>query len=153
MRPSWDEYFVKIAQIIAERSQCLRKKCGAVITSRDHRILATGYNNPPPGVTSCEEAGDCLKVDRPNYGPSCRRTIHAEMSALLYIGDRHRDAYKLYLTGTPCINCLEYVLKFGIKEIICGAVYTPATSQQVEQQSLLDAFGATIKYLSLEEQV
>ena len=145
-RPNWDEYFIAIAKVIATRSQCIRAKHGAVIVSADNRILSTGYNNPPAGLPGCEELGKCIIVDRPGYGPSCRNTVHAEMNALFHLGDRSHQALKLYVTGTTCNTCLEHILKFGIKNIICGQHYNSDKGEE-ERDSLLKTFGATPKFM------
>jgi deoxycytidylate deaminase len=68
------------------------------------------------------------------------------MNALFHLGDRVGQAHKLYVTGTTCNICLEYILKFGIKHIVCGAHYNSDKGVE-ERQSLLDAFGASIKFL------
>ena len=141
MRPSWDKYFLDIAKVVSSRSECIRAKHGAVIVSIDKRILSTGYNNPPAGLPGCEELGSCIIVDRPGYGPSCRNTIHAEMNALFHLGDRANKANKLYVTGTTCNTCLEHILKFGIKHIICGNDYNTDKGAD-ERVALLAKFGA-----------
>ena len=58
-RPSWEEYFMEIATLVAKRSTCLRRSVGAVIV-KDKRVLSTGYNGAPSGVRHCEEVG-CLR--------------------------------------------------------------------------------------------
>jgi len=141
-RPSWDQYFMSIADQAGARSQCLRGKTGTVIVSRDHRILSTGYNNPPPGVLSCEEVGQCLIVDRAGHGPSCRRTVHAEMNAVMHLGGRHNEAHTLYSKFAPCNPCLEQIVKFGIKEIVYEVPYDTVDAERTE---LLEAFGAVMR--------
>lgn len=59
MRPSWDEYFMEMAEIVKTRSTCLRRQVGAVVV-KDKRILASGYNGAPTGLKHCEETG-CLR--------------------------------------------------------------------------------------------
>ena len=59
-RPSWDEYFMQMAQLTAQRSTCLRRKVGAVIV-KDKHIIATGYNGAPRGLKHCVELGGCLR--------------------------------------------------------------------------------------------
>lgn len=142
MRPTWDIYFLEMAKVVATRSQCLRAKHGAIIVSNKNRILSTGYNNPPQGLPGCEELGKCIIVDRPGYGPSCRNTVHAEMNALFHLTNRE-EAYKLYVTGTPCNICLEHILKFGIKHIICGQHFNSDKGAE-ERKQLLETFGATL---------
>jgi len=144
-RPNWDQYFMEIAKLVATRSQCLRGKTGAVIVSRDHRIISTGYNNPPAGVPSCEEVGACLIVDREGHGPSCRRTIHAELNAVMHLGGRHKEAHFLYTKFAPCNPCLEQIVKFGIKEII---YIVPYDTVDVEREELLKAHGAVMRACS-----
>lgn len=146
MRPSWDHYFIDIAKVVATRSQCIRAKHGAVIVSKERRILSTGYNNPPAGLPGCEERGCCIIVERPGYGPSCRNTIHAEMNALFYLGDRGREAHTLYVTGTTCNICLEHILKFGIKNIVCGQHYNSDKGAE-ERGAMLSTFGATLTFM------
>lgn len=153
-RPTWDEYHIAFAKVAATRSQCLRAHHGAVIVDSDHRILSTGYNNPPPGIASCEERGDCTKVHRPDYGPSCRGTLHAEDNALRNLrSDRIRDAVRIYITGTPCNACLEDILKHGIKDIVCAVKYTPASgSGNEERGELLAAFGGKLRYMDTADE-
>ncbi len=85
-RPSWDEYFMQMAELTAQRSTCLRRHVGAVIV-KDKHIIATGYNGAPKGLRHCAECGGCLKSCRylpasvtsfaerftPNRTPSFRR--------------------------------------------------------------------------------
>ncbi|HIC85344.1 MAG TPA: cytidine deaminase, partial [Desulfobacterales bacterium] len=60
-RPTWPEYFMSIAKMVAKRSTCLRRQVGAILV-KDKRILATGYNGAPRGLRHCEEVG-CLRKD------------------------------------------------------------------------------------------
>src|SRR4051812_47721068 len=80
-RPSWDEYFLGIAQQVATRATCSRKHVGAVIVSLDRNILATGYNGSIPGTPHCDDAGHLLVFDPNTQRESCVRTIHAEANA------------------------------------------------------------------------
>ena len=81
-RPSWDEYFLEMASLVAKRSTCLRRSVGAVLV-RDKRILATGYNGAPSGLEHCFEIG-CLrvklKVPSGERHELCR-ALHAEQNA------------------------------------------------------------------------
>ena len=88
-RPSWDQYFMRIAFEVAKRSTCPRAAVGAVIV-RDKRILTTGYNGSPSGLPHCTEVG-CLMVN-----DHCVRTLHAEQNAIIQAAkievDRPEDA-------------------------------------------------------------
>ena len=83
-RPSWDEYFLKLAFEVSKRSTCLRRAVGAIIV-KDRRILATGYNGVPSGLRHCEETG-CLReqlgVPSGQRHEICRG-LHAEQNAII----------------------------------------------------------------------
>ena len=104
-RPDWDNYFMKIAEIVSERSTCLRRKVGAVLV-KEKRILATGYNGAPTGLPHCEEVGcvrQKLNIPSGERHELCRG-LHAEQNAILqaaYHGVSIKGS-KLYIT------CLLY---------------------------------------------
>lgn len=82
MRPTWDEYFLEIANVAKKRSTCLRRQVGAVIV-KDKRILSTGYNGVPTGIKHCKDAGclrDKLKIPSGERHELCRGS-HAEQNA------------------------------------------------------------------------
>lgn len=120
-RPSWDEYFLEMAKLVAQRSTCLRRKVGAVAV-KDKRILATGYNGAPSGLAHCIEIG-CLR-EKLNIPSGQRqelcRALHAEQNviiqAVLYNVDL--KGAKLYVTNQPCVTCSKMLISCGIKEII-----------------------------------
>ena len=125
-RPSWDEYFMKIAHVVAERSTCLRRQVGAVLV-HGKRILTTGYNGAPSGLEHCEDVG-CLR-DTLNVPPGERhelcRGLHAEMNALLQAaihGVSVRGA-SLYCTSSPCALCAKMLINVGIKKIYVDSEY------------------------------
>ena len=123
-RPSWDEYFMKAAHLVSERSSCLRRNVGAVLVMAK-QILATGYNGAPSGITHCEITG-CLReklhVPSGERHELCRG-LHAEQNVLLQAA-RHGVSVKdsiIYITHTPCIICAKMIINAGIKEVvICG---------------------------------
>ncbi|MGB9637618.1 MAG: deoxycytidylate deaminase, partial [Microgenomates group bacterium] len=83
-RPSWDDYFMQLAKLVAGRSTCLRRAVGAVLV-RDKRILATGYNGAPRGMKHCLTIGcirDELKIPSGTRAELCR-AIHAEQNAII----------------------------------------------------------------------
>jgi dCMP deaminase len=119
-RISWDSYFMKIAELVAERSTCLRRKVGAVLV-QDKRILATGYNGAPKGLTHCEELG-CLrkklKIKASERIEICRG-VHAEQNALVQaasFGIKVAGA-SLYCTHQPCITCIKLLINASITSI------------------------------------
>lgn len=111
---------MSIAQLVATRSTCLRRKVGAVLV-KDKRILATGYNGAPTGVRHCEEMG-CLR-ERLEVGPGERhelcRGLHAEQNVIIqaaYYGVITKGT-TLYSTHLPCIICSKMLINAGVKKI------------------------------------
>lgn len=125
-RPSWDDYFMEITQIVAKRSTCLRRKVGAIIV-KDKRILATGYNGALSGLAHCEEVGclrDKLKIPPGERQELCRG-LHAEQNALLFAASYGIDMHKsvLYSTCQPCILCAKMIIQAGIKKVVFSGEY------------------------------
>lgn len=119
-RPSWDDYFMDIAALVARRSTCLRRDVGAVLV-RDRRMLATGYNGAPSGLHHCLDAG-CLReqlgVPSGERHELCRG-LHAEQNAIIQAalhGVSVKGAH-LYCTNHPCIICAKMIINAGIVKI------------------------------------
>lgn len=112
-RPSWDEYFLKLAMLASERATCPRMHCGCVLV-KDRFVLATGYNGSLPGQPHCEDVG-CLIVDN-----HCVRTNHAEMNALIQAA-RHgvnTTGATAYITNMSCTTCAKAMIAAGIKRVV-----------------------------------
>jgi len=126
-RLSWDQYFMEIARVVAQRSTCLRAKVGAVIV-KDRSIVATGYNGSPAGMPHCTEVG-CLifKSQDPdgNAEDNCYRTIHAEINAISQAARRgvSIDEADVYVTHSPCMHCLKTLLNTGVRRICYDKPY------------------------------
>lgn len=125
-RPSNDEYFMKMAHLVSERSTCLRRKVGAVIVS-DKRVLTTGYNGAPKGLPHCEETG-CIRQQR-NVPSGERhelcRGVHAEQNAIIQaavFGVSVKGA-TIFITNYPCSVCAKLLLNAGITEVIYDGEY------------------------------
>jgi len=125
-RPSWDEYFIKIAALVSERSTCLRHHVGAIIV-KDRRILTTGYNGAPAGTKDCLELG-CLRnqlnIPSGERHEICR-AIHAEQNAIIQAAKHGEDVSDatIYCTHTPCIICAKMMINAGIKKIVTYSNY------------------------------
>lgn len=117
-RPSWDEYFLKLAMLVSERATCPRMHCGCVLV-KEKQILSTGYNGSIPGDRHCEDIG-CMIVDN-----HCIRTIHAEMNAILQCSSHgiSTQGATAYITNMPCTNCSKALITAGIKEIVIFSDY------------------------------
>ena len=120
-RPSWDEYFMKMASLVAERSTCLRHHVGAIIV-KEKRVLTTGYNGAAKGVKDCFELGclrDELEIESGTRHEICR-AIHAEQNAIIQAGVHGINISNstMYCTHTPCMICAKMIVNAGIKEIV-----------------------------------
>ncbi|MDB5100777.1 MAG: putative dCMP deaminase [Cyanobacteria bacterium RYN_339] len=126
-RPSWDDYFLKMATVCAERATCDRRHVGAVIV-RDHHPIATGYNGSPPGLPHCDDVGHLMReVDG---RPSCHRATHAEQNAIFTaarFGHRTEGA-TIYVTAQPCLNCAKAIITAGIRKVVWSDGYPDPVS-------------------------
>ena len=125
-RPDIDEYFLKIASVVAERSTCRRHHIGAVAV-RDKHTLATGYNGAAAGLKDCLELG-CLR-DEMNIPSGTRheicRGIHAEQNAIIQasLHGVSLEGATLYVTHTPCILCAKMLVNARIKRFVTFGKY------------------------------
>ncbi len=129
-RPSWDEYFLKLAMLASERSTCPRMHCGCVLV-RDRYVLATGYNGSLPGAPHCNEVG-CLIVDN-----HCVRTNHAEVNALAQ-ASRHGVSVlgaAAYVTNLPCTACAKALIAAGIGTVVVFSNYHSTLAEQFFAES------------------
>lgn len=120
-RPSWDEYFLQVAKLVAQRSTCLRRKVGAVAV-KEKRILATGYNGAPSGLAHCEDIGclrQKLKVPSGERQELCR-ALHAEQNIIIQAVIHKIDLKDstIYVTNQPCVTCSKMLISVGVKEIV-----------------------------------
>ena len=118
MRPSWDQYFLKLAMLASERATCPRMHCGCVIV-KERYVLSTGYNGSLPGLDHCEDVG-CLIVDN-----HCVRTNHAEMNAITQAAKHgvSLDGATVYVTNTPCTTCAKALVGAGVRRVVVFSDY------------------------------
>lgn len=142
MRPSWDQYFLKLAMLASERATCPRMHCGCVLV-KDRYVLSTGYNGSLPGLEHCEDVG-CLIVDN-----HCVRTNHAEMNAIAQAA-RHGvplNGATAYVTNMPCTTCAKALLAAGIARVVIFSDYHGSLAEK-----FLDESGVPIERLPMPEQ-
>jgi len=126
-RPSWDEYFMRIARVVASRSDCVRRQVAAILV-KDRRVIGTGYNGTPRGAANCS-AGGCPRCasDAPSgTGLDECLCLHAEENAILqaaYHGTSVAGAH-LYCTASPCLLCTKKIINSGVAEVIYDARYS-----------------------------
>jgi dCMP deaminase len=122
IRPSWDEYFIKLTEVVGSRGTCDRVCVGAILI-KDKRILATGYNGAPVGLPSCDEVGHeirTLKGEDGTISKHCIRTAHSELNAITNaarVGVAINGA-TLYCKMTPCYTCAKTIINAGIKRVV-----------------------------------
>ena len=137
-RPSWDTYFMGIADLVATRSTCLRRKVGAILV-KDKRILTSGYNGAPSGVTHCIETGclrDRLNVPSGEKHELCRG-VHAEQNAIIQAAN-HGITVKgsvLYCTNQPCSICAKMIINAGIKKVYFQNGYNDPLAEEMFEQA------------------
>jgi dCMP deaminase len=126
LRPTWDQYFMQLADLAAKRSNCMKRAVGCVLV-RDKRVISTGYNGTPRGVRNCNDGG-CKRCNGGTAGgtglDSCL-CLHAEENALLEAGrDRLRDGSILYCNTCPCLTCSVKIAQVGISEVVYSKGYS-----------------------------
>ena len=125
-RPDADEYFLKIASVVAERSTCQRHHVGAVAV-RDKHMLTTGYNGAPSRLQDCLELG-CLRneMDIPSgERHEICRGIHAEQNVIIQaaLHGTSLEGSTIYCTHTPCILCAKMLVNAKIARFVSFGKY------------------------------
>ena len=115
-RITFDELFVEITKLVAQRSSCVKTKQAALLI-KDNRIISFGYNGPPSGSLNCIDDGgeEACKKD---INGSCFLGIHAEQNAIGYAARNgiNTEGCIIYCTMTPCISCAKLIVAAGIKK-------------------------------------
>ncbi|KAL2758183.1 hypothetical protein ACRALDRAFT_1055165 [Sodiomyces alcalophilus JCM 7366] len=132
LRPSWDAYFMALATLASLRSNCMKRRVGAVLVSgAERRVLSTGYNGTPRGLRNCADGG-CPRCN--DGGPASGSSlvtclcIHAEENALLEAGrERIPPGAVLYCDTCPCLTCSIKICQVGIREVVYAQAYSMDT--------------------------
>jgi dCMP deaminase len=142
-RPSWDGYFITIANMVRTRSTCLRRQVGAIIV-KDKRILTTGYNGAPRGMKHCSEIG-CIReaadVPAGERHELCRG-IHAEQNAIVQaaaFGVSIQGA-TLYCTHFPCVLCAKMLINAGVERLVIEEAYPDRLSRQMLREAGIEVY-------------
>jgi dCMP deaminase len=152
VRPSWDDYFLELADTASRRATCDRGKSGCVIV-RDKQVLATGYVGSPAGLPHCDEAGHLMKKviqENGEISEHCVRTVHAEQNAICQPAKRgiSIEGATIYQRMTPCRTCAMLLINCGIKKVVCERKYQLAE----ESEQLLAEAGIELVYKYDERQ-
>ena len=122
-RPSWNEIWMDVADVVSQRSRCSRAHIGAVVVDINQRICATGYNGP---AANLDVSGDCINWCERAQGKTglgsaydgCP-SIHAEANALLYVDRSAVEGGTIYVTGAPCMQCAKLISNSGLAKVVC----------------------------------
>lgn len=145
-RPSWDEYFMEVANTIAKRATCDRGRSGCVI-ARDKQLLVTGYVGSPTGLPHCDDVGHLFKRmihDDDRITQHCVRTVHAEQNAICQaakLGVSLKGS-TLYCRMTPCRVCAMLIINCGIVRVVCEKKYHAGE----ESEAMFRAAGVQLEY-------
>jgi dCMP deaminase len=150
-RPSWDEYFIQIMEMVGARGTCDRGKSGCVIV-KDKRIISTGYVGAPAGCKHCDEVGHEMHTvihEDSTESRHCIRTTHAEQNAIVQAArvGVSTDGATLYCKMTPCYVCAKMIINAGIVRVIALKDYHAGSRSK-------DLFKeANVQYELLNEEV
>ncbi len=150
IRPSWDEYFMDLANTAAKRATCDRGRSGCVIV-RDKQVLVTGYVGSPKGMAHCDEIGHLFKKVYNEDGSitqHCVRTVHAEQNAICQAARRgiSLDHGTLYCKMTPCRVCAMLIINCGLDRVVCEKKYHAGK----ESEELFKEAGVKLHYFNDE---
>jgi len=141
MRPSWEQYFMEITEVVAKRSTCKRRQVGAIIV-KDKHILASGYNGAPSGLAHCLDAGcmrEKLQVPQGERHELCRG-LHAEQNAIIQaaVHGVQIQGGTLYSTTFPCVLCAKMLINAGIKKIVYKGNYPDKLSSEILEEANIE---------------
>jgi dCMP deaminase len=146
-RIGWDEYFMRIAELVSERSTCLSRQVGSVLV-RDRRILATGYNGAPTGIEHCPFCiRNLLEVPSGERHEICRG-LHAEQNCLIQCarnGVSSADSTIYIYGGTPCVICAKMLINAGVAHVVCSEEYPDRLGP-----AFLDEAGIDIRVIEID---
>jgi dCMP deaminase len=145
-RPSWDDYFLELADAASNRATCDRGKSGCVIV-RDKQVLATGYVGSPARLPHCDDVGHLMKKviqENGEISEHCLRTVHAEQNAICQAAKRgiSIEGATIYQRMTPCRTCAMLLINCGIQRVVCERKYQLAE----ESEQLLAEAGIKLVY-------
>lgn len=129
MRPSKDTYYLKLARVVAERSTCLRSRYGSVIVNHD-RVVSSGYNGSPRGVSNCSDIGSCRRDDSGASRYDLCRSVHSEPNAIIHCDYKDLVGSSLYIARdpssnpsvrevAPCNACKRLIINAQISRVVC----------------------------------
>jgi len=149
-RPSWDEYFIGMANYVGTRATCDRGRSGCVIV-RDKRVISTGYVGSPPGLPHCDDIGHDIHMVINEDGTKsehCIRTAHAEQNAMAQAArfGIALEGSTMYCKMTLCYNCARMVITAGIKRVVAEQDYHAS----LRSKDMFEKAGVKLEILNKE---
>ena len=135
----WDERFMELTETVGGWASCFRRKVGAVIV-KDNRVMTTGYNGAPAGISSCMERGECLReknnVPSGTHAEICY-AAHAEQNAIIQAARYgiNINGATLYCTHQPCVICAKMIINAGIRRVIYKEGYPDEFSLRLFEET------------------
>ena len=137
---SWDEYFMGVAILAAQRSKDPNTQVGACIVSNDNKILSIGYNGMPLNCSDDDFTWERDTADDNKYF----YTVHSELNAILNYRGGSLEGSKIYVTLFPCNECAKAIIQSGIKEVIYWRDDYKDTREVQASKRLFQTAGVTI---------
>jgi dCMP deaminase len=146
-RPTIDEYFLRMAKLVATRATCRRRSVGCILVNERNHVLATGYNGNATGMPHCLNE-PCPGADQKSgQGLELCEATHAEQNSLLQCRDVYQIA-RAYCTISPCVHCVKLLLNTSCQEIVFAHDY--AHSHTVVSKELWHRAGREWRWLMIE---
>ena len=138
---SWDEYFMGVALLAAERSKDPSTQVGACIIDNDKRILSTGYNGFPHGCSDDEfpwNRDESVGETKYNF------VVHAELNAILNAGGKSLVGSRIFVSLFPCHECAKAIIQAGVKEVVYLSDKYNGTVSDNASKRMLNAAGVKL---------
>ena len=147
---TWDEYFMGVALLAAERSKDPNTQVGACIVDDGNRIVSTGYNGFPYGCSDDEYpwSRSAEKTEDTKYG----YVVHAELNAILNARGRNVEGTRLYVALFPCNECAKAIIQSGIKEVIYLSDKYANQPNTLISKRMLRSAGIKLRQLETEKE-
>jgi dCMP deaminase len=129
-RPTLDEVYLRMLDIFARRSTCVRRQVAAIIVDEDGKVIAIGYNGVPSGFVHCTDVPCDGARDAHGNNRNCM-AVHAEQNAFLQAGDRLYGAKTIYCSCTPCFECAKMILNTPIRRVVVNEPYADSRGKAI----------------------
>lgn len=141
---SWDEYFMGVALLAAERSKDPSTQVGACIVDSENRILSTGYNGFPHG---CSDDEFPWNRDEAQGETKYAFVVHAELNAILNASGKSLAGSRVYVGLFPCNECAKAIIQAGVKEVIYLSDKYHNTASTTASRRMLTAAGVALRQI------